>query len=191
MAVYTKEGKFLLFQQRKYAIPGETLSPVGGFIDPGESPFDAARREVIEELGVSSLYTAQLLQKKKDSNKSSKEFDTPEGKILLDEHGLAVGTVPEDEKSQWVFLGRYRVAANRGGGFVYIYLLLDAIPVVESGGTQEYLRTGDAEEQTLISMRRDEVENALLDGRFQEVKWTACLSLSLLHMQKQDAAKPQ
>lgn len=192
VAVYTKEKKFLLFEQRKYAIPGETLSPVGGFIDNDETPFDAARREVVEEMGVGSRHTAELLQEKKeDSKKPFKEFAIPPGKIVLDEHDLAVGDVPENEKAQWIFLGRYRTAANRGGGFLYTYLLLDAIPVVESGGTQEYLGTGDAEEQKLLTMSHGEVQNALFQGRFQEVKWTACLSLSLLYMQRKDTARAQ
>jgi len=186
VAVYTKEGKFLLFQQRKYAIPGETLSPVGGFIDDGETPFDAARREVVEELGVGSKHTAKLL--KKSPNKGIKDKDgalgIPVGKIVLDEYGLADGKTPKNEP-QWVFLGRYRPAANRGGGFLYSYLLMDAVPVVESGGTALYLGNGDAEEQKLLSLTKEEVATALLNGEFQEVKWTATLSLSLLHMQKE------
>ena len=186
-AVYTKEGKFLLFQQRKYAIPGVTLSPVGGFINNGETPFDAARREVLEELGVGSTHTLKVL-KKRDVSKPSMEakenpFGIPVGKIVLDEFGIAEGRVPVSEQ-QWVFLGRYRTAANRGGGFLYSYLLMDAIPVIENGGTAEYLRTGDAEEQKLLSLTKDEVTTALANGEFQEVKWTATLSLSLLHMQK-------
>ena len=59
VAVSTAEGKFAVFRQRKYAIPGETLSPVGGFIDDGESPFEAARREVKEELGLGSRRTLE------------------------------------------------------------------------------------------------------------------------------------
>mmetsp|Transcript_21504 Transcript_21504/g.44249 ORF Transcript_21504/g.44249 Transcript_21504/m.44249 type:complete len:151 (-) Transcript_21504:320-772(-) len=57
VAVQTQSGKFAVFKQRKYAIPGETLSPVGGFIDDGETPFEAARREVLEELGLGSVST--------------------------------------------------------------------------------------------------------------------------------------
>lgn len=191
VAVYTKEGKFLLFQQRKYAIPGETLSPVGGFIDNGETPFDAARREVVEELGVGSKHTAKLLKKSRDEGKPTKEgkgkkFDIPAEKIILDEYELAKGQVPANEP-QWKFLGRYRTAANRGGGFLYTYLLVDAIPVVENGGTAEYVRTGDDEEQKLLSLTKDQVATALANGEFQEVKWTATLSLSLLHMQMQES----
>lgn len=195
VAVYTKEGKFLVFQQRKYAIPGDTLSPVGGFIDNnGETPFDAARREVFEEVGVGSKHTAELLNKARKKKPSLGEkkysFDIPAEKIELDEFQLAKGRVPPDEP-QWIFLGRYRTAANRGGGFLYSYLLMDAVPVVENGGTPEYLRTGDAEEQKLLSLTKEEVEAALWNGEFQEVKWTATMSLSLMHIQKQSLKRKQ
>lgn len=189
IVVYTKEKKFLVFQQRKYAIPGETKSLVGGFIDDGETPFDAARREVVEELGVGSENTIKLLKKSGDkrASKEAKDngFDIPSGQIVFDEFGLADGKVPADEP-QWTFLGRYRVQASRGGGFLYSYLLMDAVPVIETGGTAEYMRTGDIEQQTLVTMSKDEVATALAIGEFQEVQWTASLSLSLLHMQKQE-----
>lgn len=47
----TGEGRFLLFRQGKYALDGETLAPVGGYIEPGEDPLQAARRELLEETG--------------------------------------------------------------------------------------------------------------------------------------------
>lgn len=155
---------------------------MGGFIDDTETPFDAARREVVEELGVGSRHTARLLKRET----KGKEFGIPVGEIKVDEYDLAIGNVPLEEQSQWSFLKRYRAAANRGGGFLYTYLLVDAIPVVESGGTQQYVGRGDSEDQTLLSLSKDEVANALLEGRFQEAKWTACLSLALLYMQKEE-----
>ena len=57
-----EENRFVVFRQKKYAIPGETLSPVGGFIDLGESPLVAAKREVLEELGLGSRQTLELIQ---------------------------------------------------------------------------------------------------------------------------------
>lgn len=51
IAVVTQEGEFLCFQQTKYAVKGTTLAPVGGYIEPGEEPLEAAKRELLEETG--------------------------------------------------------------------------------------------------------------------------------------------
>ena len=47
----TAEGRFICFRQTKYAVDGTTLAPVGGFIEPGENPLDAGKRELLEESG--------------------------------------------------------------------------------------------------------------------------------------------
>ncbi len=47
----TEDGFFLCFRQVKYAIEGESLAPIGGFIEAGEIPEAAARRELLEETG--------------------------------------------------------------------------------------------------------------------------------------------
>ena len=47
----TEEGQFLCFRQTKYAVEGTTLAPVGGMLEPDEAPGDAARRELLEEMG--------------------------------------------------------------------------------------------------------------------------------------------
>jgi ADP-ribose pyrophosphatase len=50
----TEDGHFLCFRQVKYGLVSETLSIVGGYIEAGEDPFVAARRELLEETGYES-----------------------------------------------------------------------------------------------------------------------------------------
>jgi len=51
VVVVTEDGKFPCFRQTKYAVEGTSLAPVGGYIDPGEEPLAAAKRELMEETG--------------------------------------------------------------------------------------------------------------------------------------------
>ena len=47
----TDDNRFLCFRQTKYALEGTSLAPVGGMLEPNETPFDAAKRELLEEMG--------------------------------------------------------------------------------------------------------------------------------------------
>ena len=54
VVVETETGQFLCFRQYKYAVAEPMLALVGGYIKPGESPLEAAKRELREETGYSS-----------------------------------------------------------------------------------------------------------------------------------------
>ena len=45
------EGNLLVFRQGKYGYEGESIAPVGGYIEPDEAPETAAHRELLEEMG--------------------------------------------------------------------------------------------------------------------------------------------
>jgi len=52
VAVQMSGGSLLLFKQSKYGLDSESLAPVGGMIELGETPLQAAKRETHEELHV-------------------------------------------------------------------------------------------------------------------------------------------
>jgi len=126
--VQTVEGKFVVFKQRKYAVPGETFSPVGGFVDDGEHPWTSAKREVLEELGLGSKATlgrvnANFGRRDDRVRKDPKRMRNVINDIIqrdsvppiVDEFGIPEGHIPTSGDPDWIFLGRYRTAVNRGG----------------------------------------------------------------------------
>ncbi|GMI12497.1 hypothetical protein TrVE_jg5408 [Triparma verrucosa] len=164
-------NEFVFFKQKKYALESESLAVVGGFHAPGETGFEACRREVKEELG----YT------------SRKELDS-----------ILSTTTPYDPEQDdgWLVLGRYRTAANRGGGFLTACFLRDAVPIPENlqslagfeglgegkGIIGDEAGQKDGEAQHIVRMSLPEITQAVLNGKFQEVKWTATFALALLHI---------
>lgn len=79
------------------------------------------------------------------------------------------------EAANWTSLGRYPVDGNRGCGVGYLYLAKGARKVAEPSAD-------DLEEQELLTMTRDEVEAALLAGRFGVLSWAAVVALAFLRL---------
>jgi len=48
---FTDEGELLLVRQHRFGVDRPSLEIPGGMVDPGESPLEAGRRELLEETG--------------------------------------------------------------------------------------------------------------------------------------------
>ena len=69
VVVRTNDGRFPVFRQRKYAVDGITLAPVGGHVDHGEEPLMAAKRELLEETGLVAPEWRHLMSSRGDANR--------------------------------------------------------------------------------------------------------------------------
>lgn len=58
----TKENKVVLVKQYRYAFESFSWECPGGILEPGESPEDSAKREVLEETGYRVLKIKQVLK---------------------------------------------------------------------------------------------------------------------------------
>jgi ADP-ribose pyrophosphatase len=100
VAAVTEDDRFLSFRQTKYAIAGETLAAVGGYIEPGEEPLAAAKRELREETGYESPDWIELGTYAVDANRG-----VGSGHFFLARDARFVGNAEADDlEDQELFL---------------------------------------------------------------------------------------
>ncbi len=104
----TDDSQFLCFRQTKYAIDGLSLAVVGGYIEPGEDPLAAAKRELREETGYAAHEWIELGQYRVDANRGAGT-----GHFYLARHARHVGDPVADdlEEQELLLLPRSEVEA--------------------------------------------------------------------------------
>ena len=104
----TEDEQFLCFRQVKYGIDGVTLAIVGGYINDGEAPLDAAKRELREETGFVSDDWVSLGSYLVDPNRG-----IATGNLFLARDARYVTPRDADdlEEQELIFLSRKQVEA--------------------------------------------------------------------------------
>jgi ADP-ribose pyrophosphatase len=91
--------------------------------------------------------------------------------------------------TEWVSLGAYRAMANRGGGTTHTFLARHTHPIVTSEpaimNKKKEFSEGESERQEVLELSKKELIEALLAGKFKEIKWTATAALALLKQEYQ------
>lgn len=96
-----EDGRFLVFRQAKYGLEGLTLAPVGGYLEPGEEPLEAAQRELLEETGCKAARWIDLGSYRVDPNRGvavghlflaleARRVTEPDSDDLEEQHLLAL-----------------------------------------------------------------------------------------------------
>ena len=111
----TEIGRFVCFQQVKYAVDGVSLATVGGYIEPNELPLAAAQRELLEETGYSATEWINLGNYAVDGNRGAgvAHFFLAKGVVKTQEINA-----DDLEEQQMVLLDRPEIeSALRAGAF--------------------------------------------------------------------------
>jgi len=86
---------------------------------------------------------------------------------LLEETGL--------EAENMVYLGKYRVQVNRGGGILHAFYAQNSVPSKFKKFSDDY------EKQEHRKLTREQLLAVLLSGEVGEAQWLATIALALLH----------
>ncbi len=79
------------------------------------------------------------------------------------------------EAKEWITLGRFPCDGNHGNGMANLYLARHAHQVGE-------IIADDLEEQEIITLSRNEMMQALLNGDFKVLSWSTAVALALYHV---------
>ena len=107
------DQRFICFQQVKYGVEGTTLGIVGGFVEEGEQPSAAARRELLEETGYESDDWIHLGSYRVDPNRG-----IAMGHLYFARQARYIRPRNADdlEEQQIIFLTRSEMEAALSGG---------------------------------------------------------------------------
>ncbi len=106
VVVIDTQDRYVMFRQSKYAVEGISLAPVGGFIEPGEAPLAAAKRETLEELGYQARRWFDLGCYRVDSNRGC---GMGYAYLALDAEKVSEPDADDLERQEIIFLSRKEV----------------------------------------------------------------------------------
>jgi ADP-ribose pyrophosphatase len=109
----TEDNKFLCFHQTKYALDGLSLAPVGGYLEPGEEPLEAARRELLEETGYQAAQWTSLGSYVVDANRGA---GTAHLFLACGAHRVAEAQADDLEEQHLLHLSRSEVEGALSAG---------------------------------------------------------------------------
>jgi ADP-ribose pyrophosphatase len=128
----TPDQHYLFFRQLKYGLQELSLAPVGGFIEPGEEPLAAARRELLEETGFEAPEWSHLGTFRVDPNRGAGM-----GHFFLAQKARRVGEITADdlEEQEMLFLSRAEMQAAllRGEFKTLAWAAIVALALLPSG----------------------------------------------------------
>jgi ADP-ribose pyrophosphatase len=84
------------------------------------------------------------------------------------------------KSSHWIDLGSYILDPNRGMATMYLFLAMKAKKVAEPD-------SDDLEDQNLLYLGRREIENALQNGEFKVLSWSAVVAMSLNYLDSHES----